>query len=501
MYKLAYLSVANSTYQNKKNLQSLVEDSLKNNQQHQVTSNLVYSEGHFFHILEGEESTVTETFLKIRNNISHRILQLITPQEQGEGQLFPDWPLAFSTLSRASKFSKPENHFLNFSQVIKNNTLTSYSQIHEAFFTPLKNGTDRFYQDKIVIISDSHVKSATFMNWIADTVKSKISRVEFEDQHSSHNLIDYLDFKHDGRPVRIIGFEIGALANPAMIPQLMHANRILLLISGNTTSVAEILRQLPDPHLQAIKKTQRIECFFAKSAQNQSEQINDALSALEISVKHSDLQPNDFAGIWLNMRKSLEKNSTIASPGVIGHAQDVLAVDAVPEVEVSVIPEVETPIKPELKTVSKEKVNTKQDVSNSKPSTSTTIFTNNTGVTTVANIKDSLAELMKIDGAMGCFIADYTSGMMLAKEGGGIDLELAAAGNTEVIRAKMKVMSMLGIKDTIEDMLITLGTQFHIIRPSSTKTGLFLYIVLDKTKSNLAMARFKLTEVEKSLEI
>ncbi len=501
MYRLAYLSVANSTYQNKKNLQTLVESSLKNNQQHQVTGNLVYSEGHFFHILEGEESTVTETFLKIRNNISHRILQLITSQKQDEGQLFPDWPLAFSTLSRVSKFSKPENHFLNFSQVIKSNELTSYSQIHEAFFTPLKNGADRFYQDKMVIISDSHVKSATLMNWIADTVKSKISRVEFEDQNSSHNLIDYLDFKHDGRPARIIGFEIGALGNPAMIPQLMHANRILLLISGNTASVAEILRQLPAPHLQAIKKTKRIECFFAKTAQNQSEQINDALSALEISVKYSDLQPNDFAGIWLNMRKCLEKNSIIASHSVIGDAQDVLAVDVVPEVEVSVVPEVETPVNPELKNVSKQKINTKQDLSNSKPSSSTTIFTNNIGATTVANIKDSLAELMKIDGAMGCFIADYTSGMMLAKEGGGIDLELAAAGNTEVIRAKMKVMSMLGIKDTIEDMLITLGTQFHIIRPSSTKTGLFLYIVLDKTKSNLAMARFKLTEVEKSLEI
>lgn len=497
MYKLAYLSVANSTYQNKKNLQALVEASFKNNQQQQVTSNLVYSEGHFFHILEGEEPTVTETFLKIRNNISHRILQLITPQEQDDGQLFPDWPLAFSTLNRVSKFSKPENHFLNFSQVIKNNELKSYSQIHEAFFTPLKNGTDRFYQDKIVIISDSHVKSATFMNWIADTVKSKISRVEFEDQHSSHNLIDYLDFKHDGRPVRIIGFEIGALANPAMIPQLMHANKILLLISGNTTSVTEILQQLPAPHLQAIKNTQSIECCFAKSAQNQAEQLNDALSALEISVKHSDLQPNDFAGIWLNMRHSLEKKASMTTQRDAVQAQDIAAADAAAEVK----PSVTTDENAGVKDVSIKEVKTKQEVKHKKPNSSTTISTDNTGAITVANIKDSLAELMKIDGAMGCFIADYTSGMMLAKDGGGIDLELAAAGNTEVIRAKMKVMSMLGIKDAIEDMLITLGTQFHIIRPSSTKPGLFLYIVLDKTKSNLAMARFKLTEVEKALEI
>lgn len=115
MYKLAYISVANSTYQDKRNIQSLVEVAGKNNQLNQLTSILVYSESHFFHILEGEESAVTETFLRIRNNQSHRILQLITTQERDEDRLFPDWPIAFSTLSRVAKFSNPENHFLNFS--------------------------------------------------------------------------------------------------------------------------------------------------------------------------------------------------------------------------------------------------------------------------------------------------------------------------------------------------------------------------------------------------
>ena len=83
-------------------------------------------------------------FNRIRNNQSHRILQLITTQERDEDRLFPDWPIAFSTLSRVAKFSNPENHFLNFSQVIKNNKLTAFNQIHEAFFTPLKNGVDSF---------------------------------------------------------------------------------------------------------------------------------------------------------------------------------------------------------------------------------------------------------------------------------------------------------------------------------------------------------------------
>ena len=91
--------------------------------------------------------------------------------------------------------------------------------------------------------------------------------------------------------------------------------------------------------------------------------------------------------------------------------------------------------------------------------------------------------------------------MLLAKAGGGVNLEVAAAGNTEVIKAKMKTMAALGIKDSIEDILITLGTQYHVLRPLSVKHGLFLYVVLDKAKANLAMARFKLLDIEKGMTI
>ena len=78
---------------------------------------------------------------------------------------------------------------------------------------------------------------------------------------------------------------------------------------------------------------------------------------------------------------------------------------------------------------------------------------------------------------------------------------VAAAGNTEVVRAKMKTMRALGLNDVIEDILITLGKQYHIIRPLARKDGLFMYYVLDKGKSNLAMSRRKLQDVEKELVI
>ena len=114
----------------------------------------------------------------------------------------------------------------------------------------------------------------------------------------------------------------------------------------------------------------------------------------------------------------------------------------------------------------------------------------------MANLNDSLNDLMTMDGAMCAAVVDYNSGMMLGSVGTGVDLELAAAGNTEVVRAKMKTMKALGLNDAIEDILITLGKQYHITRPSAKLAGVFIYYVLDSIPANLAMARRKINDVE-----
>jgi hypothetical protein len=121
----------------------------------------------------------------------------------------------------------------------------------------------------------------------------------------------------------------------------------------------------------------------------------------------------------------------------------------------------------------------------------------------MANVKQALEEAMKIDGAFAVCLADANSGMTLGSMGGSaaFNIEAAAAGNTEVVRAKAKTMKALGIKDRIEDILITLGEQYHIIRPLATRDGLFLYIALHRANANLAMARFRMAEVEKAIQL
>ncbi|MEU3201694.1 MULTISPECIES: roadblock/LC7 domain-containing protein [unclassified Streptomyces] len=124
----------------------------------------------------------------------------------------------------------------------------------------------------------------------------------------------------------------------------------------------------------------------------------------------------------------------------------------------------------------------------------------------MANTETSLKEcLASIDGATAAALVDYTSGMALGTLGGGKDfnLEVAAAGNTDVVRSKLRTMEHLGLNEEIEDILITLNSQYHLIRLLKGRggNGLFLYLVLDGARANLAMARHQLRRIESDLEV
>ncbi|GAA0899199.1 hypothetical protein [Virgisporangium aurantiacum] len=117
----------------------------------------------------------------------------------------------------------------------------------------------------------------------------------------------------------------------------------------------------------------------------------------------------------------------------------------------------------------------------------------------------ALKEAMQIEGAIGVALVDYTSGMALGTLGSTkeLDLTVAAAGNTDVVRAKMRTLDLLKMKDEIEDILITLGSQYHLIRPLRSRggQGLFIYLALQKSRANLAMARHQVRRIEEDLHM
>jgi hypothetical protein len=122
----------------------------------------------------------------------------------------------------------------------------------------------------------------------------------------------------------------------------------------------------------------------------------------------------------------------------------------------------------------------------------------------MGNVDVILKDAMQIDGAIGVALVDYESGMTLGQSGGAVfNLEVAAAGNTDVVRSKLRTIEALGLRESIHDILITLDSQYHLIRmmTSADARGLFLYLALQKSQANLAMARHQLATLERKLEI
>ncbi len=118
----------------------------------------------------------------------------------------------------------------------------------------------------------------------------------------------------------------------------------------------------------------------------------------------------------------------------------------------------------------------------------------------MANIDHSLDMAANIKGAFAVALVDYDSGMTLGSRGGSpeFDLDVAAPGNSDVMRTKLDVMDKLGLRETIEDILITLDSQYHLIRPIAglPDDKLFFYLVLNRAQANLAMARRDLRVIE-----
>lgn len=122
--------------------------------------------------------------------------------------------------------------------------------------------------------------------------------------------------------------------------------------------------------------------------------------------------------------------------------------------------------------------------------------------TQTLDIQDSLEEIMDIDGAIGAAIVDYENGMTLGTIGGrNLDMELAGSGNTEVVRAKKNIIHDLGLDEELEDVLISLGSQYHLIRMCSNHQSVFIYMAIDRSEGNLGLARRSIDKIDGKLKL
>lgn len=343
---------------------------------------------------------------------------------------------------------------------------------------------------KVVLLADNHARLASLLHWLADNYAAELKStripgaVSVAGQDVSHIEVPLAQNGAStiGDPprLRLIGVEFEALSEANVRPLLADAAVVILVTRDRLENELSFFRIFATTAV-LLDHRASVRCLVSERLDYLQPMLTQVSGDAGCAVTPEPLNLSDFKRLW----------ASIAAP-----FQSINQGPATQRSNSAV-----TGSSSARPSATHDRVRPNLRVLTQKTTSDTHQSQTQLGETQVANLNESLTALMSIDGALGCFVADYSSGMLLAKAGGGLNLDMAAAGNTDVIKAKMKTMASLGLDDVIEDILITLGTQYHIMRPVAGKQGLFLYMALDKSKSNLALARFKMLDVEKTLTI
>lgn len=105
----------------------------------------------------------------------------------------------------------------------------------------------------------------------------------------------------------------------------------------------------------------------------------------------------------------------------------------------------------------------------------------------IQDIFDRVAQ--DIPGFIAASLVDLESGMTLGARSQRPDFDLTAASayNSEMVKQKLKIMKALKLETNLEDMLLTLGDQIHLIKIVSPTS--FIYLAADRAHANLAIVR------------
>jgi hypothetical protein len=112
LFSLTYVSSAVRAF-SEEELEDLLSTSRENNARLGITGMLLYKDGNFMQVLEGDEEGVRELYEKIARDPRHGG-EIVLQQGHSEERNFPEWKMGFRNLNSPESSSTPGySEFLN----------------------------------------------------------------------------------------------------------------------------------------------------------------------------------------------------------------------------------------------------------------------------------------------------------------------------------------------------------------------------------------------------
>lgn len=119
-------------------------------------------------------------------------------------------------------------------------------------------------------------------------------------------------------------------------------------------------------------------------------------------------------------------------------------------------------------------------------------------VATSPHLERVVTSLRRLDGYTAAMLIDGQSGVVVGGDGDGAhpDMQIAATGYCEIYRLERDLVATIGVTDHIEDVVITLSSQYHLLHAIPNHPSLLLCVVLDRHTANLGLARYAITAAD-----
>jgi hypothetical protein len=119
----------------------------------------------------------------------------------------------------------------------------------------------------------------------------------------------------------------------------------------------------------------------------------------------------------------------------------------------------------------------------------------------MSSLDESLERIAQVGGALAMVLVDCATGTAVRAAGEGYDLPSAAAGAADVLRASRDSLVPLGLDESLEAILVTTTNHYHLLRVVEQRgeDGALLFVDLDRTRANLALALRQVGQVAQNL--
>ncbi len=119
-----------------------------------------------------------------------------------------------------------------------------------------------------------------------------------------------------------------------------------------------------------------------------------------------------------------------------------------------------------------------------------------------ARARQALADMLPLEGMLGCAAVDATTGLVLARElreDQPVDMDVIGAACSQILREHRQSSNAMGLGGPVEEIMTSTSARQMVLRVISRYPDVFVVCLLDRQRTNLPLARYKLMELDKAL--